>query len=559
MENFSHKAVKIIDDAKDIAENMHSQIVGSEHLLIALYDAPDGICSFLLNERLITKDDLLKEINDLIILRKKGQETIYTKELTDIVKGASALVKEIGGEYVFDEHLFYALLTVNDNIGKNILTKLGIDIDEILEDIEDIFNFNAEKKKHPFPFLTNLSIVETTHEYINLGNYIEKLQIIMNKKQKNNPMLVGNAGVGKTAIVEGFAKKIDQDIYRLDLGSMLSGTKYRGELEEKIINAMEYIKEHDAILFIDEIHNIVGAGSNEGTLDIANILKPYLARSQIRCIGATTLDEYYRFMEKDKALMRRFQNIFVEEPSLEETFFLLQKIKQSYETYHDILYDDELLVDIVKKAKRYLVNRTFPDKAIDVLDELGARYQLQKTNNLFDLTSKVVFDMCGIDVISVYELAKITLNYEQFRFAYERYLTDLDYNQCLVMEKINEDWDINLFKADLEKVFHFKEEEYLEIDLANYSEVSMLNNLIGSAKGYVGYESGGLLAEHLIRYPLSLVYFKNFDSAHVLIQNFIKKLFTDVYFIDNKSRKIYLNNVIILYSGENVVSAKIGF
>ncbi len=560
LENFSKKAVQVIDNAKEIAEKMNCQIVGSEHLLLALYDTPDGICSFLLSERLVTKEDLVKEVDKLIVLRKKSNDTIYTKELTDIVKEASTIARNIKSDYVFDEHLFYALLITNDNVGKDILVKLGVDIEDILEDIEDILGFNDEKKIHPYPFLTNLSIVNSPHDYISLGNYVEKLEIIMHKKQKNNPMLIGNAGVGKTAIVEGLAKSMENDtIYRLDLGCMVAGTKYRGELEEKIINAMDYIKDHNAILFIDEIHTIVGAGSNEGSLDVANILKPYLARNDIRCIGATTLDEYYNFIEKDKALLRRFQNIFVDEPTKEETLFILENIKKSYEEYHLVNYPKVLLKSIVDKCERYLPSRTFPDKAIDVLDEIGSRYKLNKKIPLYKLIDKVIFDMSGIKVISLEELKNVVLNYENIRLNYERYLNDLTYKQAITALKVNSTFDISLLKEDLIKVFNFKEEEYLEIDLENYHESSMLSNLIGSSKGYIGYESGGILSEHIIKYPFSLIYFRNLNKANIVIQTFIKKLFTNNCFIDNKSRKVYLSNTIIIYNDENNQTSKIGF
>lgn len=558
LENYSHKAVKIIDDAKKIAEEMGSKIVGSEHLLLALYEASDSICHFLLSERLISKEDIIKEISEIIVLRNKRNDSIYTKELTDIVKYASEIAKKIKSEYVFDEHLFYSLLICNDNIGKNILVKLGVDIDEIVEDIEDIFNFNEEERNHPFPFLTNLSIVNKPHPYISLGNHIERLKIIMNKKQKNNPMLIGSAGVGKTAIVEGLASSLpNETIYRLDLGSMVSGTKYRGELEEKIINAMEYLKEHKAILFIDEIHTIVGAGSNEGSLDAANILKPYLARNDIRCIGATTIDEYYQFIEKDKALLRRFQNIFVDEPSLEETKYILNNIKSSYEDYHQITYTLDDINNIVEKCYRYIPTRTFPDKAIDVLDEVGARCHLQP-QTIDKLIDEVIFDMTGLKVVSLDDLKQKKLNYENLRVCYEKFLTDINYKQNIASIKVTKDFVLKDLIEDLKQVFSFKEEEYLEIDLENYFEASSLSGLIGAQKGYVGYDSGGILSEHIIKYPFSLIYFKNLDSAHFVIQSFIKKLFSDAYFVDNKSRKVYLYNTIILYDEKNGVKNSIG-
>ncbi len=558
LENYSHKAVKIIDDAKKIAEEMDGKIVGSEHLLLALYEANDSICHFLLSERLISKEDIIKEISEIIVLRNKRNDSIYTKELTDIVKYASEVARKIKSEYVFDEHLFYSLLICNDNIGKNILVKLGVDIDEIVEDIEDIFNFNEEEHNHPFPFLTNLSIISKPHPYISLGNHIERLKIIMNKKQKNNPMLIGSAGVGKTAIVEGLASSLpNETIYRLDLGSMVSGTKYRGELEEKIINAMEYLKEHKAILFIDEIHTIVGAGSNEGSLDAANILKPYLARNDIRCIGATTIDEYYQFIEKDKALLRRFQNIFVDEPSLEETKYILNNIKSSYEEYHQITYSLNDINNIVEKCYRYIPTRTFPDKAIDVLDEVGARYHLlpQAQDKLID---EVIFDMTGLKVISLDDLKQKKLNYEKLRKCYERFLSDINYKQNIASIKVTKNFILKDLIEDLKQVFSFKEEEYLEIDLENYFEASTLSGLIGAQKGYVGYESGGILSEHVIKYPFSLIYFKNLDRAHFVIQSFIKKLFKDAYFVDSKSRKVYLYNTIMLYDEQKEIKNHIG-
>lgn len=559
LENYSNKAVQIIDDAKRIAEEYNSIIVGSEHLLLALYDTKDSICNLLLNERLITKEDIVKEIESLIILRNKKNESIYTKELTDIVKYASMVAAKMKSEYVYEEHMFYALLTSGDNVGKDVLTKLGVDIEEIVSDIEDMFCINEDTVNHPFPFLTNLSISEKPHPYISLGNYIERLKIIMNKKQKNNPMLIGSAGVGKTAIVEGLASNLPNEvIYRLDLGSMMSGTKYRGELEEKIINAMEYLKSHQAILFIDEIHTIVGAGSNEGTLDVANILKPYLARSDIRCIGATTLDEYYQFIEKDKALLRRFQNIYISEPTKEETLYILKNIKEAYEAFHEINYSEKDLEMIVEKCHRYMPTRTFPDKAIDVLDEVGARYLVTNNNDISKLIEQVVWDMSGLKILTLEELNKVTLNYEKFRNTYIAFLTDKTIQKNITTIEISKNFDINLLKKDLQKVFSFNEEEYLEIDLENYFEASSISSLIGASKGYIGYDSGGILSEHIIKHPFSLIYFKNLDKAHFTIQSFIKKVLNEAYFIDNKSRKVYLYNTIILYSNQNKKEKVIG-
>ncbi len=557
LENYSNKAVKVIDEAKRIAEEMGSVIVGSEHLLLALYDTNDSICQFLLSERLITKEDIEKEICKLVILRSKRNDSIYTKELTDIVKLASSSAKRLNCDSVYDEHLFYAMLISGDNIGKSILMNLGVDILELTEDVEDIIEFNDEEI-HPYPFLTNLSMVEEMHPYIPMGNHLERLKIIMKKKQKNNALLIGSAGVGKTAIVEALTRYLpDCLIYRLDLGSMVSGTKYRGELEEKIIQAMDYLKEKKAILFIDEIHNIVGAGSNEGSLDVANILKPYLARSEIRIIGATTIDEYYQFIDKDKALLRRFQNVLVEEPTVEETKYILENIKSSYEDYHKVVYSKEDIDEIVEGTYRFMPNRTFPDKAIDVLDEVGVRcaiYQNEIKKNIRD----VILDMSGIRVVDALELKNLNLVHDEFRTYYENYICNFDLERPIMCEKIGNDFDKKGLFRDLNLVFGFKSDAYLEVDLETYYDASSISFLIGSSKGYVGYDSGGLVSEHIIKKPFSVLFFKNFDCSHFVVQNFVKMLMNSPYFIDNKSRKIYLYNTIILYSEKKVGKSRLG-
>lgn len=551
LENFSRQAVKLIEDAKTLAKKMESPLVGSEHLLLALYEMEDSICRFLLQERFIEKSDIFEMVESSIVLRKQEfDDLVYTKKFQEIVLKAKDIALLAKSEFVFDEHLFYSLLKEETSVAKDILVRLGISIDELTDDIEDIFGFNREPTPHPFPFLTNLSSVDKPHDYIKRSNHLERIKTIMNKKQKNNPMLIGSAGVGKTAIIEGLALELKSDtIYRLDLGGIIAGTKYRGELEEKIIKAMDFIKEKKAILFIDEIHNIVGAGSNEGSLDIANILKPYLARSDIRCIGATTLDEYYRFIEKDKALLRRFQNVFVDEPTREETKVILEGIKHFYEDYHLVKYTEENIEEIINGCFKFIPMRAFPDKAIDVLDEVGARNkQYPPMTPLAIIIDDVIKDMSGINAISMDRLRNLKLNYEELKFYYVRFLAGLSNNNNIVRIRIGPSFSIELLKQDLFNVFNFKDEMFLEINFENYHDPSMLNNLIGPSKGYVGYESGGILSEHLIKYPLNLIYFNNLEMSHQQVQSFIKKIMQSSSFIDNKGRLINLQNTIFLFN-----------
>lgn len=564
-ETFSTSALEMIDKALRIAKSLGKKLVGTEHLLLAMYQVEESICHFLLEEKDITYEKLLEVVNGLVILRKnESKEDTYSKKFQEVILYAQRLSEDLESEYVYDEHIFYVMLKEYDTVAYVVLEKLGLDIEELKRDIEEIFSFDEAKEKEniPYPFLINLSTSQKIHPFVLRNNYIEKIKYILSKKQKNNPLLIGNAGVGKTAIVEGLSEILkDVSIYQLDLGSIVAGTKYRGELEEKLTKAMEYIKRKKAILFIDEIHNIVGAGSNDGSLDIANILKPYLSRSDIKLIGATTLDEYYRHIDKDKALSRRFQNVFIDEPTEKETYVILKEIKASYEEYHNVKYSDQILQEIIEKSKLYLVRRSFPDKAIDVMDEIGTRKK--SSNKSFSkLIDETIEDLTGIKNLTLERLKKVELNYPSLKPKYLQFIKKKEFEvntNNLVFAMVNSDFNVEYLIEDLYKLFAFKKEMYLEIDLENYIDYASINNLIGSSKGYVGYEQGGILSEHILKYPLSLVYFKNIKSAHPSINQFIKSLLKKNHFLDNKGRTIYLTNTIFLLDTDKIKNKEIGF
>ncbi len=564
-ETFSTSALEMIDKALRIAKSLGKKLVGTEHLLLAMYQVEESICHFLLEEKDITYEKLLEVVNGLVILRKnESKEDTYSKKFQEVILYAQRLSEDLESEYVYDEHIFYVMLKEYDTVAYVVLEKLGLDIEELKRDIEEIFSFDEAKEKEniPYPFLINLSTSQKIHPFVLRNNYIEKIKYILSKKQKNNPLLIGNAGVGKTAIVEGLSEILkDVSIYQLDLGSIVAGTKYRGELEEKLTKAMEYIKRKKAILFIDEIHNIVGAGSNDGSLDIANILKPYLSRSDIKLIGATTLDEYYRHIDKDKALSRRFQNVFIDEPTEKETYVILKEIKASYEEYHNVKYSDQILQEIIEKSKLYLVRRSFPDKAIDVMDEIGTRKK--SSNKSFSkLIDETIEDLTGIKNLTLERLKKVELNYPSLKPKYLQFIKKKEFEvntNNLAFAMVNSDFNVEYLIEDLYKLFAFKKEMYLEIDLENYIDYASINNLIGSTKGYVGYEQGGILSEHILKYPLSLVYFKNIKSAHPSIIQFIKSLLKKNHFLDNKGRTIYLTNTIFLLDTDKIKNKEIGF
>ena len=555
LESFSTKAVELIDYAKVLAKEEFEAsnkvfIVTTYHLLLAMFITSDTICKFLLNENEIIIDDLEKTY--LEIENNETSGNIFSKQFENLVNSSIDIAKQTNSEYVYDEHLFFAMLENIDCLGTVILQNLNLNISELKQDIIDIFSFYEEdvitlekKEKKDLRFLTNISHIDNIHPYISRSNYIEQMIYIINKRQKNNPLLIGQAGVGKTALVYGLSKRIDKDIYELDLGSLMAGTKYRGEMEEKLLDAVEYVKEMNGILFIDEIHNIVGAGSNEGSLDIANIIKPYLSKNEINVIAATTLDEYYKYIEKDKALTRRFQTIFIDEPTKDETYEILKGIKHKYDEFYHVDINDELIKYIIDLTDLYILNKPFPDKAIDTLDEALSRF-LIKNIDLKTLVSEVINERQGINIPSINDIYNIKLHYEELRNLYLRKIYPLELTKNLGVVGTDKNFNLNHLLIDLYSVFKLKKEMLLEIDLNDFPTIESLSNLIGTSKGYIGYDQGGLLYNHILKYPVQVIYLKNFDKAFYGVKLFFNNLFSKEKVVDSHQRNIFLKNTLFI-------------
>lgn len=563
LESFSVQAVTIIERAKEYASKLNSDVVGSEHLLLALFNTPDSICHFLLTELNIKEDTIMNALSKMEVIHKTSNNSVFSKKFVEIIENAKIVHQETKSDLVYDEHLFYSLLEVKDSVAYLIINNLNIDIEDMLFDIEEIFNFfedDKESNNNPFPFLREISSTSFSHPYVKRKDYVDQIIYILRKKQKNNPLLIGNAGVGKTAIIEGLTKELpNEHIYELDLGGIVAGTKYRGELEEKLIKALDYIQENKSIVFIDEIHNIVGAGSNDGSLDIANILKPYLSKSNIRLIGATTLDEYYTYVSKDKALTRRFQNIYVDEPTKEETYKIIKQIKKYYEEYHQVYYTNKVINEIINKCDIYIPNRSFPDKAIDVLDEVGAIASLNKTYKLNKYIDKVIYSINGIKPKTINQINKLKLKYKELIPYYELFIKKTSNVRNIVNIGLRSPFKIEVLLKDIFKVFSVKKECFLEIDLSTYIDSTSLSNLIGSSKGYVGYEHGGILLEHILKYPLSIIFFKNFKDAHLQVQTYLANIVKKCFIIDNKGRKICFSNTIFIFDQLSFKKKDLGF
>lgn len=554
LETFSTKAVELIDYAKTLAKQDNEVTnnklsVSTYYLLLAMFITSDTICRFLLNELNITTSDLEDSYSNIKI---EEEGNIFSNQFEQLVKKSIDVAKEVNSEYVYDEHLFFAMLEDLECAATKVLINLNLDVESIKQDIIDIFSFYEEpvitidkKDQKELRFITNISHIENIHPYIERNNYVDQMIYILNKRQKNNPLLIGQAGVGKTALVYGLSKRIEKDIYELDLGGLISGTKYRGEMEEKLLDAIEYVKKVDGILFIDEIHNIVGAGSNDGSLDVANIIKPYLSKGVIKLIAATTLDEFYKHIEKDKALTRRFQTIFIDEPNKEETFEILKGIKYKYQEYYNVELNDELLQYIIDISDLYIVNKPFPDKAIDTLDEALSRHSINQ-KDLFLLITDVINERLGLRIPSNNDILNTNLYYDELRVLYLRKIYPLKIVKNFGIISVDKKFNIKNLLNDLNKLFNFKKEMLLELDLNDYPTQESLSNLTGTSKGYIGYDQGGLLYNHILKYPMQVIYLKNYDESSPNTKYFFNTLLKKEKVIDSHQRNIYLKNTLFI-------------
>jgi len=402
----TEKAEKALAHAQECAMMLGHNYVGTEHLLYGLVKEGTGVAAKVLQNQGVTEDKVLKHIEELI---PKGQYTEegprgYTPRVKNVFQLSAAEAAKMGSKYIGTEHLLMGVLRESDSFATSILKDLRVDIQRLVGDIAKMLNEEAPgptgapkntqghvNTPHLNQFgrdLTDMAREGKFDPVIGRDKEIERVIQILSRRTKNNPCLIGEPGVGKTAIAEGLAQKIvegnipetlkDKRVVTLDLSSMVAGAKYRGEFEERLKKAIDEIrKAGNIILFIDEMHTIIGAGAAEGAIDASNILKPLLARGEIQVIGATTLNEYRKYVEKDAALERRFQPIMVGEPTTEETLEILKGLRDKYEAHHRVKITDGALEAAVKFSDRYITDRFLPDKAIDLIDEAASRVRLK--------------------------------------------------------------------------------------------------------------------------------------------------------------------------------------
>ncbi|CAG9468793.1 ATP-dependent Clp protease ATP-binding subunit ClpA [Campylobacter upsaliensis] len=556
----NEKINEFLDNAKHLSFINHHEFVTCEHLLFVLlklsHDFKDlfkkcGDGDFLLLEREL-KNHLASK-NENLGTEVKPEFSVVLEEL--LAKNSQVDVMEFIEELLKDGRSFSAYL----------LKKHGLKVDDPKSQ-NPLLNYTIN--------LNTLADEGKIDPLIGREFELERMMQILLRRKKNNPILIGEAGVGKTAIVEGLALRISQGlvpdklknakIFSLDLTGLLSGTKYRGDFERRIKEIIEGLMQIEgAILFIDEIHTIVGAGATgEGHTDFSNLLKPALSNGNLKCIGATTFMEYKNSFEKNKALSRRFAKISIDEPSKEECFLILKGLKEKYENFHHIRLSDELLKESIELGKKFFADKFLPDSAIDLIDELGASFALKtkKKPNLKDLNEIV---------------AKMTHTHKIFEFNQNKALLSLNANlktqifgQDSVIDSLcetlkqgyvgfkgeNSPRGVFLFtgssgvgKTELcKKIAEFLGLHLERFDMSEYAEKHALSKLIGSPAGYVGYEDGGLLSNAVRKNPFSLVLFDEIEKAHPDLTNTFLQIFDNATLTDNSGLKVDFKNTIIV-------------
>jgi ATP-dependent Clp protease ATP-binding subunit ClpC len=416
--NFTERVRKVLAMAREEAARLHHEYVGTEHILLGLIREGEGVAATVLQNLSVELDDIQQKIEETVKKGKAGQTTgpdlPYTSRAKKVLELAMSEARELNHSYVGTEHLLLGLLREEKGIAAQVLTDAGVNLDAARAETLRILGTEmpqggaqqpsggsqppqaqpkGEKKSktpaldHFCRDLTQLAGEGQLDPTIGRGKEIQRVMEVLTRRKKNNPVLIGEPGVGKTAIVEGLAQLIangecpeslrDHRVLSLDMAAVIAGTKYRGQFEERLKAVMNEIAQNkQIILFIDELHTLVGAGAAEGAIDASNMLKPALARGELQCVGASTLNEYRKYIEKDGALERRFQTVIVDPPSVDETVEILKGLRKKYEDHHKVTIPDTTLVVASKLSERYITDRFLPDKAIDVIDEAGARARL---------------------------------------------------------------------------------------------------------------------------------------------------------------------------------------
>ena len=602
--NATNSVNEVLKHASIVAKEYNNSEIATEHLLFGVLCVNSPSCK-ILNSYNVDKKNYEQ------VLKENASEKYafdVDMELTDRAKQvflvAQKLSSQLGHANVDVEHLLFSILLSEGSVAIEILEEIyHINLNELRQKVlDELRKIEVKPQAQPkqltklpeklMEFGLDLSLKAEQGKIdpiIGRETEIDRLIEILCRKTKNNPVLIGEAGVGKSAVVEGLAQRIadkkvpelliSKRIYSLNLSALMAGTKYRGSLEQKLNEVISIItNDKNIITFIDEIHTLMQAGSEKGEINPSDILKPYLARGDMQTIGATTIDEYSKFIEKDKALERRFQPIVVNPPSEEDAIKILQGLKPTYEKFHGVTITDDAVESAVKLSVRYITNRNLPDKAIDLLDEASAKAKIDKTSNAVvdsEDIAKVVSTTTNIPVSKITETEKEKLlNLENILHkrvigqdeainavckAIRRARVGLKDNKRPIGSFIflgqTGVGKTELAKAIAECLFD-DEKALIRIDMSEYMEQHTVSKLIGSPPGFVGYEEGGQLTDKVRKNPYSVVLFDEAEKAHPDILNILLQILDDGRVTDGQGRLVNFHNTIIILTS-NVGAQKV--
>lgn len=665
---FTEKANKSLNAAVKAAEDLGHTYIGSEHILLGLLSDTSTVAGAVLAAHNITYADIEEELKRSIGVGvpTELQPDDFTPRSKNILETSVAFARQMGQQLVGTEHVLLAIAREGSCSATLLLSCAGVSMQDIVNDVSkalmggtanagtDNKDGGKENESMLSQFgrdLTKLAKDGKIDPVIGRQKEIERVIQILSRRTKNNPCLIGEPGVGKTAIAEGLALKIvsgevpellkDKKIYSLDLTGMVAGTKYRGDFEERIKKVIDEVKNaKDVILFIDEVHTLIGAGSAEGAADAANILKPSLARGELQIIGATTIEEYRKHIEKDAALERRFQPVMVDEPSQEEAIEILKGIKDKYEAHHKVKITDEAIESAVKLSTRYIGDRYLPDKAIDLIDEAASRVRLRSYTAPSDLKEledkKKSVEAEKLSAVNAQEFERAAALRDEER-KLDKEIKDKKENWHDMAGKSHDEvtpadiadivssWTgvpvTQLSTEESDRLLHMEDELHrrivgqdeaveavsrairrgrvglkdpkkpigsfiflgptgvgktelckalaaamfgdenamIRLDMSEYMEKHTVSRLIGSPPGYVGYDEGGQLTEKVRRKPYSVVLFDEIEKAHPDVFNMLLQILDDGVLTDGQGRRVDFKNCIIIMTsnvGAKLISQK---
>ena len=665
---FTEKANKSLNAAVKAAEDLGHTYIGSEHILLGLLSDTSTVAGAVLAAHNITYADIEEELKRSIGVGvpTELQPDDFTPRSKNILETSVAFARQMGQQLVGTEHVLLAIAREGSCSATLLLSRAGVSMQDIVNDVSkalmggtanagtDNKDGGKENESMLSQFgrdLTKLAKDGKIDPVIGRQKEIERVIQILSRRTKNNPCLIGEPGVGKTAIAEGLALKIvsgevpellkDKKIYSLDLTGMVAGTKYRGDFEERIKKVIDEVKNaKDVILFIDEVHTLIGAGSAEGAADAANILKPSLARGELQIIGATTIEEYRKHIEKDAALERRFQPVMVDEPSQEEAIEILKGIKDKYEAHHKVKITDEAIESAVKLSTRYIGDRYLPDKAIDLIDEAASRVRLRSYTAPSDLKEleekKKSVEAEKLSAVNAQEFERAAALRDEER-KLDKEIKDKRENWHDMAGKSHDEvtpadiadivssWTgvpvTQLSTEESDRLLHMEDELHrrivgqdeaveavsrairrgrvglkdpkkpigsfiflgptgvgktelckalaaamfgdenamIRLDMSEYMEKHTVSRLIGSPPGYVGYDEGGQLTEKVRRKPYSVVLFDEIEKAHPDVFNMLLQILDDGVLTDGQGRRVDFKNCIIIMTsnvGAKLISQK---